>query len=75
MIGSLRSDGFVSSEQIVGSVSRIDNLSKKVTGEAQTVSAATEEQSASMEEFASSSQSLVATQAQKLQEAVNKFRF
>ena len=62
----------VGSKQIVGSVNRIDNLSKKTTEEAQLVSAATEEQSASMEEIASSSQSL-ANLAINLQEAVNKF--
>ncbi|MBP2659400.1 MAG: methyl-accepting chemotaxis sensory transducer with Cache sensor [Firmicutes bacterium] len=63
----------VGSQQIVGSVNRIDNLSKKTTAEAQMVSAATEEQSASMEEIASSSQSL-ANLAMDLQEAVSKFR-
>jgi methyl-accepting chemotaxis protein len=63
----------IGSQQIVGSVKRIDNLSKKATGEAQMVSAATEEQSASMEEIASSSQSL-ANLAMDLQEAVSKFR-
>lgn len=61
------------SQQIVGSVNKIDILSKQATGEAQTVSAATEEQSASMEEIASSSQSL-ATLATDLREAVSKFR-
>ncbi len=63
----------IGSQQIVGSVNKIDTLSKKVTGEAQSVSAATEEQSASMEEIASSSQSL-AILAQNLQEAVSKFQ-
>lgn len=63
----------VGSQQIVGYVNRIDNLSKKTTAEAQMVSAATEEQSASMEEIASSSQSL-ANLAMDLQEAVSKFR-
>jgi len=63
----------IGSQRFVGSMNQIDSLSKKVTGEAQTVSAATEEQSASMEEIASSSQSL-ATLAQNLQEAVSKFR-
>lgn len=60
------------SQQIVGSVTRIDDLSKKAVGEAQTVSAATQEQSASMEEIASSSHSL-AQLAQDLREAVSKF--
>jgi methyl-accepting chemotaxis protein len=63
----------IGSQQIVGSVNQIDNLSKKATAEAQMVSAATEEQSASMEEIASSSQSL-ANLAMDLQEAVSKFR-
>ena len=60
------------SEQIVGSVKRIDDLSKKAAGEAQTVSAATEEQSASMEEIAALSRAL-AKLAMELREAVNKF--
>ena len=60
------------SQQIVGSVNRIDNLSKTAAGEAQVVSAATQEQSATMEEIAASSQSLVHL-ATDLQEAVRKF--
>ena len=60
------------SEQIVGSIKRIDDLSKKAAGEAQTVSAATEEQSASMEEIAGSSQ-VLAKLAMELREAVSKF--
>ena len=47
------------SEQIVGAVNRIDDLSKKAAGQAQTVSAATEEQSVKL--------------AMELGEAVNKF--
>ncbi|HWR44685.1 methyl-accepting chemotaxis protein [Sporomusa sp.] len=61
------------SQQIVGSVNQIDELSKKASGEAQTVSAATEEQSASMEEIASSSQAL-ARLAMDLRDAVSKFQ-
>ncbi|MEN6412323.1 MAG: methyl-accepting chemotaxis protein [Veillonellales bacterium] len=61
------------SQQIVGSVERIDELSKKASGETQTVSAATEEQSASMEEIASSSQAL-AHLAMELRETVSKFQ-
>jgi methyl-accepting chemotaxis protein len=61
------------SQHIVGAVTRIDELSKKATGEAQTVSAATEEQSASMQQVAASSQSL-ATSAMELRDAVSKFR-
>jgi len=45
-------------QQIVSSVKEIDGLSKTAASEAQTVSAATEEQSASMEEIASFSQAL-----------------
>jgi methyl-accepting chemotaxis protein len=63
----------IGSQQIVIAVNRIDNLSKKASGEAETVSAATEEQSASMEEIASSSQRL-ARLAMDLREAVSKFR-
>lgn len=61
------------SQQIVESVKEIDELSRHATGEAQTVSAATEEQSASMEEIASSSQAL-AHLAMDLREAVGKFQ-
>jgi len=61
------------SQQILGSVKQIDVLSKKASGEAQTVSAATEEQSAAMEEIASSSQAL-ARLAQTLQNEVSKFQ-
>lgn len=60
------------SQLIVGSVRKIDDLSRQATGEAQTVSAATEEQSASMEEMATSCQDM-ARMAQDLQTAVNKF--
>ncbi len=61
------------SQQIVGLVKKIDILSKTSAGEAQSVSAATEEQLASMEELATSSQAL-AQLAQDLQTAVAKFR-
>ncbi|HWR09886.1 MAG TPA: methyl-accepting chemotaxis protein [Sporomusa sp.] len=61
------------SQKIVAAVKDIDTLSKNATGEAQTVSAATEEQAASMEEIASSSQSL-AQMAQGLQDLIHKFR-
>jgi len=60
------------SQQIVVSVKEIDGYSKTTVEQAQTVSAATEEQSASMEEIASSSQAL-AQLAQDLQVAVAKF--
>ena len=62
----------VGSQQIVGSVNKIDKLSKEAAWQAQNVSAATEEQSASMEEIASSSQSL-AQLAIDLRDAVGKF--
>lgn len=62
----------IGSQQIVGSVKRIDDLIKNVSGEAHSVSAATEEQSASMEEIASSSQ-VLAKLAMNLRDAVNKF--
>lgn len=61
------------SQRIVESVYKIDDLSKKSAGEAQSVSAATEEQLASMEEIATSSKAL-ASLAQELQTAVAKFR-
>lgn len=61
------------SQQAVSSVMAIDTLSKAAVGEAQTVSAAAEEQSASMEQIASSSQSLT-KMAQELQEAVSIFK-
>jgi methyl-accepting chemotaxis protein len=61
------------SQQIVNSVKLIDNLSQKSTRGAESVSAATEEQLASMEEIASSSQAL-AKLAQDLQNAVTEFR-
>jgi methyl-accepting chemotaxis protein len=63
----------IGGQLIVDSVKQIDQLSKKASGEAQTVSAATEEQSASMEEIASSSQAL-AHLAMNLREAVSKFK-
>lgn len=62
-----------SSQIIVSSVKDIDGFSKKAAEEAQTVSAATQEQTASMEEIASSSHSL-AKLAEELQETVNKFK-
>ena len=61
------------SQQIVTAVKDMGDQAKQANGEIQTVSAATEEQSASIEEIASSSHAL-ATLAQDLQTAVNKFR-
>lgn len=57
---------------IVDSVQEIDQMSKNVAAEAETVSAATEQQTASMHEIASAGQSL-AHMAQNLQSAVLKF--
>ncbi|MBP2650861.1 MAG: mcpA 6 [Firmicutes bacterium] len=61
------------SQQIVGSVRKIDQFGKKSAGESQAVSAAAEEQLASMEEIASSSQAL-AMLAQELQSSVSAFK-
>ena len=60
-------------EQISQSIGKIDTMSRSVSSEAETVSAATEEQTASMHEIANASRSL-AEMAQKLQEAVAKFK-
>ena len=61
------------SQRIVSSIKEVKNISRGAAVESQTVSAATEEQSASMEEIAASSQSL-AKLALDLQSAVSKFR-
>ncbi|WP_346352966.1 methyl-accepting chemotaxis protein [Azotosporobacter soli] len=61
------------SQQIVGSVNQIDELSKHGAQGAQTVSAATEEQSASMQEIAAASQAL-AHLAMDLRTEVSKFQ-
>jgi methyl-accepting chemotaxis protein len=61
------------SQSIVASVDKIDNLGKKSASETQGVSAAAEEQLASTEEIASSSQTL-AKLAQDLHTAVTKFK-
>ena len=61
------------SQQIVGAVKKIDDLGKRSADEAQGVSAAAEQQLASMEEIASSGQAL-AKLAQDLQTAVGAFR-
>lgn len=61
------------SEMIVDSVRDIDRISKEAAGHTQTVSAATEEQAASMQEIASASQALV-KMADELQGAVKKFK-
>ena len=61
------------SQEIVTAVAEIDRLSKQASSESQNVAAITEEQSAAAEEIAASSQGLE-TMAQKMQEAVSKFR-
>ena len=61
------------SEEITSGMHEISRLCNDAMGESQTVSAASEEQSASMGEIASASQSL-AQMAQEMQEAVSKFK-
>lgn len=61
------------SKQIVMSIRDIDNVSRSAAGQAQTVSAATEEHLASMEEVAASSQAL-AILAEEMQSAVRHFQ-
>jgi methyl-accepting chemotaxis protein len=58
---------------VVQSVQRIESISRETAGHTQTVSAATEEQSASMEEIATSSQAL-AKMAEEMQQTVGRFR-
>lgn len=62
-----------SSQEALTAMEVINKVSKDIVGQAQTVSAATEEQSASMEQIASSSQSL-AKLAEELQVAIQKFK-
>jgi len=61
------------SQEIVNSVRDIDIVSKQAASQAQTVSSAVEEQSAVAEEMAASSESLT-KMAEKLKQAVSKFR-
>ena len=61
------------SQKIVESVHKIDDLSKKSAGETESVSAATQQQLASMEEIATSSRSL-AKMAEELTQAVGRFK-
>lgn len=60
-------------QEIAGSVTKIDSMSKSVSSEAETVAASTEEQTASMNEIADSSKTL-AEMAENLQKAINKFK-
>lgn len=62
-----------SSQDIAASIQMVDSLGRKSADEAQGVSAAAQEQLASMEEIAASSQALAAL-AQDLRTAVNSFR-
>ncbi|MDQ7094276.1 methyl-accepting chemotaxis protein [Desulfosporosinus sp. PR] len=62
-----------SSQLVLTSINQIESISKDNMGQTQSVSAATEEQSASGEQIAAASQSL-AEMAQDLQLVVNKFR-
>ena len=59
--------------QISTAVEKINQMSRNVASEAETVSAATEEETASMNEIASASRKL-AEMAQNLQNAVVKFK-
>ena len=61
------------SQEIVTAVAEIDRLSKHASSESENVAAITEEQSAAAEEIAASSQGLEGM-AQKMQEAVSRFR-
>ena len=62
-----------SGKKIVGYTDNIHGSSQKIYSSTETVSAAAEEQSAGMEEIAASSRQL-AEQAQKLKDALSKFR-
>lgn len=59
--------------QIVEAVHQVDQISRDTSAEAQTVSAATQEQCATLEEVSSSSLAL-ARLAEQLQQAVNQFK-
>jgi methyl-accepting chemotaxis protein len=63
----------VGSQNLVSSVQRIDKIGKDSAAQSQTVSATTQEQTAAMEEIASSSRALAST-SQELQEAIARFR-
>jgi methyl-accepting chemotaxis protein len=61
------------SEEIVRAVGEIELITCQAVGQTQTVAASTEEQSATMQEIAASSQGLEKL-AEDLQEAARKFR-
>lgn len=73
LIATAINEAAIGSQRIVGSIKEVESISRDSAAEAQTVSAATEEQSASMEEIASASQAL-AQLATELQGALSKFR-
>jgi len=73
IIAKAINEAAVGSQRIVSSITEVETVSRDSAAEAQTVSAATEEQSASMEEIAASSQAL-AKLAMDMQGAVSKFR-
>lgn len=60
------------SKHMLASITSIDEISQKNSGEAESVSAATQQQSASMQEIATASQNL-SMLADKLQQAIEKF--
>ena len=62
-----------STDVITKSVDHINTKSREVAKESETVSAASEEQTATMHEIADASRSL-AMQAQKMQEVIAKFK-
>jgi len=66
----LVSDG---ANNIVTAVDSIDNVSRKTADNTQTISSATQEQSASNEEIAAASQAL-AKLAEEMQAAIGKFK-
>ena len=72
-MASIVSDLTASTESIKEAITKINDMSRKVSNEAQTVSAATEEQSASMHEIADASRKL-AVQAQDLQNVIVEFK-
>ena len=70
---SIVKDLAVGAERIMEAVEKINTMSRRVADEAQTVSAATEEQTASMHEIADASRKL-AEMAQTLQNAIVEFK-
>ena len=73
IIAKAINEAAIGSQRIVNSIKEVESVSRDSAAEAQTVSAATEEQSASMEEIAASSLAL-AKLAVDLQAAISKFR-